>query len=499
MSASASCEPCTAPPEVASPTTSSRIRCSWARCQLSRSDVAVMASAAAAIDAAQASSGLGSPKSSRQAWRRSTSSAKRPARSMSPLSTSSRGSTPPKSCWPSLGHGHAEQDPVQPGPPGVGLEPLELVRGAGAGRRGPIGPRCRTTHLLHPAEIVVVEPEPAPDRLAAGEIEHLGGRQPGGGQVEQLGRPRRGPGWSGAASGRPAGPAGRGVGPRPGRRRLVVVVDVAGAEGGVDERRERLDVGAHHDDVAGLEAGVLGEQVQDGVAEDLDLTGPAVAGVDLKAAVAGVEEVPGVRLRPTATPPEARGRRARRPGSGRAASMAAAQPRAMVVDRPPAGSAAASTSCISRASLPPRAEQQVARQRPRSGRRAAAPPGAGPGSPGDPVPERRRRVQQEEVDVALDRQRVKHVRDSWPGGGSGRTATAVGAGRPSFGSARRRTHASSSRSAGLGGRSAGAAAATAPPATGPGAVVAGRVPTTTGPRSAGAPAQARSISGRCTP
>ena len=72
---------------------------------------------------------------------------------------------------------------------------------------------------------------------------------------------------------------------------VLVLIAIAGTEGGVDERGERLDVRAHHDDVAGFEGGVLVEPVQDGVADDLDLTGPAVAGVDLKAVVPGVEEV----------------------------------------------------------------------------------------------------------------------------------------------------------------------------------------------------------------
>ncbi len=71
---------------------------------------------------------------------------------------------------------------------------------------------------------------------------------------------------------------------------VAVVVGVgAGAERGVDEGGEGLDVGAHDDDVAGFEGGVVEEEVEDGVAQHLHLAGPAVAGVDLDAAVAGVE------------------------------------------------------------------------------------------------------------------------------------------------------------------------------------------------------------------
>ena len=58
-----------------------------------------------------------------------------------------------------------------------------------------------------------------------------------------------------------------------------------GTEGGVDERCVRLDVGAHDDHVAGLEVIVIVEQVEDGVAQDFDLAGPPVAGMDLDAAV----------------------------------------------------------------------------------------------------------------------------------------------------------------------------------------------------------------------
>ncbi len=53
-----------------------------------------------------------------------------------------------------------------------------------------------------------------------------------------------------------------------------------GPEGGVDERRVRLDIGAHDDDVAWLESGVVAEQVQQALAEHLDLPGGSVAGVD---------------------------------------------------------------------------------------------------------------------------------------------------------------------------------------------------------------------------
>ena len=96
--------------------------------------------------------------------------------------------------------------------------------------------------------------------------------------------------------------------------------DVPRAERGLDERREDLDVRAHHDHVARLQRRVLLHRVQDRVAQDLDLARAAVAGVDLDAAVLGVQRRPGVgvagvrRARRGACP------RARRPGGGPAGS-----------------------------------------------------------------------------------------------------------------------------------------------------------------------------------
>ena len=85
----------------ASATTSPRMRSSCARCQASRWEVAVRASAAVASAWAHSATGLGVPKASTAVCRRSTSSAIRPARSMARLSTSSTGSTPSNSRWPS--------------------------------------------------------------------------------------------------------------------------------------------------------------------------------------------------------------------------------------------------------------------------------------------------------------------------------------------------------------------------------------------------------------
>ncbi len=73
---------------------------------------------------------------------------------------------------------------------------------------------------------------------------------------------------------------------------------LAHPEGGLDQRSVGLDVGAHHQDVAGLERrlagrGVVGEQPEQHLAQDLDLTRRTVARVHLDAAVGRVERARG--------------------------------------------------------------------------------------------------------------------------------------------------------------------------------------------------------------
>ncbi len=59
----------------------------------------------------------------------------------------------------------------------------------------------------------------------------------------------------------------------------------AGGEGRFDQRGEGGEVRAHDDHVASLERGVGGEEVEDGVTEDLDLATGPVAHVHLDGAV----------------------------------------------------------------------------------------------------------------------------------------------------------------------------------------------------------------------
>ena len=62
-------------------------------------------------------------------------------------------------------------------------------------------------------------------------------------------------------------------------------------EGRGDQRREGLDVGAHDDDVAGLEGRVVGQQSHQQFAEHLDLTVGPVRGVELDAPVVPLQQV----------------------------------------------------------------------------------------------------------------------------------------------------------------------------------------------------------------
>ena len=132
---------------------------------------------------------------------------------------------------------------------------------------------ARAHPLLDPADLVVVEAEAAADRLAIGEVEHLRGGHALVGELEQPG--------DDAEHG--VGLAQRAVGEAHAQVRLGRLV--AGPEGGLDQRREGLDVRAHHDHVARLERRVLLELVQDRGPQDLDLARAPVAGVDLDAAV----------------------------------------------------------------------------------------------------------------------------------------------------------------------------------------------------------------------
>ena len=69
------------------------------------------------------------------------------------------------------------------------------------------------------------------------------------------------------------------------RPRALVVIDRAGAERSLNERREPLDVRAHHNHVARLERLILAQSMQHRVAKNLYLTRCTMAGMNLNALV----------------------------------------------------------------------------------------------------------------------------------------------------------------------------------------------------------------------
>ena len=176
--------------------------------------------------------------------------------------------------------------------------------------------------------------------LGRGQVEHVGGGDPAAGELEQRagdGEQRVGAGEravgeldpelvGGVAVARPAGSGGRE--PEPGR----------------DQRREGLDVGAHHEDVARLERRVVLEQPDQHLAQHVDLAGRAVAGVHLEAAVVVGEAaagalgdgrgVVGAQVVPGASRAGCRASRQARPPCGRRRDRRRASRRSSRVSRP---------------------------------------------------------------------------------------------------------------------------------------------------------------------
>ncbi len=178
---------------------------------------------------------------------------------------------------PLLGHRHPEQNPVETRLPRVGGNPLELERAPVRGIEAPAHERA-VHPFLQPVQIVVAEAETAAHRVPSREVQHLGRRDPGRGQLEHLGEDaHHGVGLAQRAVGQPDLERPLGVG------RLAL--QTASAEGRLDQRREGLDVGAHHDDVAGLQRRIVLQQMEDGVAEYLDLAAAAVARMHTDAVV----------------------------------------------------------------------------------------------------------------------------------------------------------------------------------------------------------------------
>ncbi len=211
---------------------------------------------------AQSGGLCGPARSSRATLSRATSSASRPARSTSPPRQVAVGERYRRIALAMVSHGHPQQQAVEPGPPGAGLEAAKPPGAAVSGRPGPSARRWR----------------PASARSVTGRRRR--GRTAG---APAPGTPSRGPGTrspgSPASSSRWAATAEQGLVWRSERsasraRSSGAPASVGGAEGGADQRSEQLDVGAHDDDVAGLEGRVGRQQVEHGVARPLRPGGP---------------------------------------------------------------------------------------------------------------------------------------------------------------------------------------------------------------------------------
>ena len=174
-----------------------------------------------------------------------------------------------------IGHRDAGQYPVDTETPRV-VHEVNVIRPAMLLIEAP--PDVR---LPDPAgdrlQVVIGEAEPGTHRRGLGDVEHLAGRDPAAGQRQQL---------RGQAEQR-IGLDQRTVGeldPQPvGGMRAVH--HVAEPEVGDDQRRIRLDVRAHHQDVARLQRRVVLQQAEQHLAQHIDLTGRAVAAVHLHGAV----------------------------------------------------------------------------------------------------------------------------------------------------------------------------------------------------------------------
>ena len=340
----------------------------------------------------------------RPAPSRSTSSANRPARSTSLLSTSSSGSASPTVRSAVLVHRRRR--------PGAGRGPacqvfcahaVEVVRRAGGSASSPHRTPERRTQSPTRSSASSSSPNRVRTGGMRGQVEHLGGGEPGVGEVEQPGDHRE------HRVGLPQRPVGE---PDPQPR--VRGGGAAAASSSTARRRPPrssgcvgLDVRAHHHDVARLQGGVVGEQPEQHLAQHLDLALPPVAGVHLHRPVAEVASRPRGAVLPDVLlqPAEQRCRPA---------------PRGGVVGVP---SPAGSRSCSSRAS---RAHDRSSGWTRQVGRRVVAARGAAVAAPSATRSHSAaRRVRQPQVHVAVRGQRVEDRAAARWSAGSARTPTAA--------------------------------------------------------------------------
>ena len=204
-----------------------------------------------------------------------------------------------------------DEDPVHAGAPRVLPEvaqlvvtPMLLVQPPAHGDR--VDP------VVEAVEVVVVEAEAAAHRGRTRQVEHLTAGEATAGQDDETRRelqerirlPRRPIGQTHPESmcrvsrarqiGRCSCIGGwtdgsrtdGGVGGLPALVASLGGQERAQAEAGVDERREGLDIRTHDEDVARLQTRIVGEEARDDIAQDVDLSGRAVARMDLHRAVA---------------------------------------------------------------------------------------------------------------------------------------------------------------------------------------------------------------------
>ena len=340
-----------------------------------------------------------------------------------------------------LGHGDADEEAVEPDAPGARGERLELERRSVRGVEPPADAAVGDP-ILDAGEVVVVEPEAAADRLAVGEVEHLRRGQPLVGEVEQLGddaehRVR----LAERAVGEPDAQVGRATSAgnassSSSSSKTSPAPKVAWISGANVSMSGHMTITSRGSSVWSSSSRwrIASRRPRPG-GRGRGRRGPARCGrrVESGRSSARLAAAPGRRA----------GRPARRPGGARAACPSVLDG-VVVIDvlgRP------ASTSCISRASCPTKraagcaGSAAVGSSAPAMTARARA--------RRDPLPQRRRRVEQEEMDVAPAASARSTLR--WPAGSRVRpkSESREAARRPP-GSSRSRAHAPSSRSAGSG-------------------------------------------------
>ena len=361
-----------------------------------------------------------------------------------------------------LGHRHAEQHAVQAGPPGAGGQLVELERRAVRGVEAPADPALGDP-VLQPREVVVVEPEAPADRLAVGEVEHLRGGQPLLGELEQprddaehrVGLAQRAVGEPDAQVGRPVR---RGHDPSSSSSSAASPApNVAWISGANVSMSGHITITSR-----GSSVGSSASRCRIASRSTSTWRARPWQAWTCDAAVA--------RRRARASRPGGAAVRARTSAWMRASSVSVAvRDRVVVV-----GAAVAAEHELQLARVvAPRGEQAVGRQR--RGRVVARGGTAGARGAPRPLPQRGRRVQQEQVDVARLGERAQHLEVA---GGQPRQAEQRDARRERHQRRARRAAARTPPRAARPGRarrSARAAAATAPPASRrPGAALARR-------------------------